>query len=223
MTAWILGVLGVLVGAGLSRWLATHAYRYDDETDTPARVPWRWLPAALAVALFAVGHVLAPRPWIVVATYALAVVMFGLLTAVDLDVHRLPDKVTLPAAPVFAVLLAGCSWATGDWGAWVEALLTGAGLFIAYFLLAILSPGGAGLGFGDVKLSLTIGLLLGWFAWSLAVVATFLAFVLGGLLGLVLILTRRAGRKSYIAFGPPMMLAVVLTIVLPDLLSGPLL
>ncbi len=49
-----------------------------------------------------------------------------------------------------------------------------------FFVLALLSPRGMGL--GDVKLAPTLGLALGWVSWEVAV-GVFAAFLLGGLAG----------------------------------------
>jgi leader peptidase (prepilin peptidase)/N-methyltransferase len=208
-----LAVVGALVGTGLSRWCSQQSYRYPDEQDRPSRRTWWWLVPGMAVAYAALGHRLAGEPVVVVGTYLLAVAVLATLMAVDIDVHRLPDALTLPAYPVFAVLLALCSWASGDWAAYRRALVCGVALFAGYFLLALVSPGGSGLGFGDVKLAGVIGMLVGWFAWPLAVEATFAAFLLGGVVAVVLLLLRRATRTSSIAFGPAMIVGAVLVLV----------
>lgn len=72
----------------------------------------------------------------------------------------------------------------------------GAGLF---FLLLWIGTRGAGMGFGDVKLSAVLGFLFGY---PLAIVALYVAFLTGALLGVILILTGKKGLKSHISFGP---------------------
>ncbi len=195
----LLAAVGGVVGTGLSRWLSLQSYRYEDERHRRCRTTWWWLVPGMVLAHFALGRRLAGQPVVVVLTYVLALAVLATLMAIDMDVHRLPDRLTVPAYPVFAVLLALCSWASGDWGAYRRALVCGAAMFAVYFLLALVSPGGAGLGFGDVKLAGVLGMLLGWFAWPLAVVATFAAFLIGGLVAMVLLLLRRASRTSSIA------------------------
>jgi leader peptidase (prepilin peptidase)/N-methyltransferase len=59
--------------------------------------------------------------------------------------------------------------------------------------------GGRGLGLGDVKLAAAVGAALGW---SDGITALAYAFVLGGLYGVWLLATRRAGRGAAIRFGP---------------------
>lgn len=125
------------------------------------------------------------------------------LAAIDFDVQRLPDSIVLPSYVVGAVLLLPAGAFTHDWPAVVRGLLAMTGLFALYFALALAYPGG--MGFGDVKLAGLIGLFLGWISWGSVVVATFGAFLLGGIVGVVLLLARRATRKSAIPFGPFML------------------
>ncbi len=72
-----------------------------------------------------------------------------------------------------------------------------------YFLLAFIYPGG--MGFGDVKLAGVLGMYLAYLGWQHVVVGLFLGFLVGGISGVLLMLTRRAGRKSRIPYGPYML------------------
>ena len=125
------------------------------------------------------------------------------LAMIDLDTHTLPNRIVLPAYPVAAVLLAGGALLTGSPGRLVTALVGAAVLFGLYLILALAYPGGMGL--GDVKLAGLLGLYLGWLGWSPLAVGAFSAFLLGGLFSLVLVITRKANRKSGIPFGPWML------------------
>jgi leader peptidase (prepilin peptidase)/N-methyltransferase len=74
--------------------------------------------------------------------------------------------------------------------------------FLFYFLLAMYPQG---MGFGDVKLAGVLGLFLGFLGWPQLVVGVASAFLLGGVIGIVLLLAHRTrGRK--IPFGPWMVL-----------------
>ena len=125
------------------------------------------------------------------------------LTMIDLDTHTLPNRIVLPAYPVGAMLLACAALLAGESERLLPALIGATTLFGLYLLMALLYPGGMGL--GDVKLAGVLGLYLGWLGWGPLVVGAFSAFLLGGLFSLVLILTRRANRKSGIPFGPWML------------------
>jgi leader peptidase (prepilin peptidase)/N-methyltransferase len=84
------------------------------------------------------------------------------LSAIDIAVQRLPDRLTLPAFPVLIALLAGSAAIQHDAGALARALLGGAALTICYLLLAL--PRSGQLGGGDIKLAGLAGLVLGWLA-----------------------------------------------------------
>lgn len=146
----------------------------------------------------------------IVAT-ALSLVAFLYLAAIsialaliDIDTHRLPNRIVLPAYPVAGVLLGASALLAGEPARLGTALAGGAILFGLYFVMALVYPGG--MGFGDVKLAGVLGLYLGWLGWGSLVVGGFVAFLLGGLFALVLLVLGRANRKSNIPFGPWMLL-----------------
>jgi leader peptidase (prepilin peptidase)/N-methyltransferase len=84
------------------------------------------------------------------------------------------------------------------------SLLRAAIGFLAYggglFLVALISPGGMGM--GDVKLAALIGLVLGAFGLSYVAVAAAVAILAGGLGALALVVFARATRKRAVPFGP---------------------
>lgn len=133
------------------------------------------------------------------------------LAVIDIDTKRLPNALTLPSYVVIGALLLIPAVADGDWSAYLRAWLAALALFAFYFLLAVIYP--AGMGFGDVKLAGVLGLVLGWLGWGELVVGGFLGFFLGAVLGGVLMIVRRAGRKSKIPFGPFMLFGALLAIV----------
>jgi leader peptidase (prepilin peptidase)/N-methyltransferase len=132
--------------------------------------------------------------------YAYLAALAVVLTVIDLSVHRLPDVIVLPAYPVLLVLFATECLVTGEWWPLATAAIGGAILFALYFAAAIVYPGG--MGFGDVKLAGVIGIALGWLGWGPLVVGGFSAFVIGGVVGIILIAARKSGRKSGLPFGP---------------------
>jgi leader peptidase (prepilin peptidase)/N-methyltransferase len=157
--------------------------------------------------------------WIVGITWALPAFLYlsGItvcLAIIDLDTRRLPDVIVLPSYPVAAALLTLASWNPGgepSWSALLRAVIGCAILYAFYFILVFAYP--AGMGFGDVKLAGVLGLYLGWVGWGALAVGAFGAFLLGGLYAVALLVTRRAGRKSGIPFGPWMLLGALLGIV----------
>ena len=204
-----LGVGGLAAGLLLRAWLGRQRYRYDDEVHLPPRRVW-WVVPVLGVGEAVLGWRLADVP-AVLATFALALVWMTGLAAIDIDVRRLPDRWTLPAYPVGALLLAAGAVAEDAWGSWWAALGCAVASGAVYLVLALVNP--AGLGLGDVELAGVLGLLTGWFGWPEAFAAFFLAFVLGGLVGVVVALRTGAGRKATFPFGPAMLAAAYVVVL----------
>ncbi|GAA4426079.1 hypothetical protein GCM10023169_24520 [Georgenia halophila] len=132
--------------------------------------------------------------------FAVVVLACALLVAIDLAAYRLPDVVIGPACLLFFVALTIASAVDGDWSRLGRSAASAGVLLVAYFVLAYISP--SGLGLGDVKLAGLLGGFLGWLGWSQLFLGTLAAFVLGGLFGLVLLLTGRANRHTDFPFGP---------------------
>lgn len=153
------------------------------------------------------------RPIIVPVVYVLAVWTMVPLAFVDLDVQRLPDAIQLPAYPVLAVLLAVCSYATGDWSPFARALLAGVALFLLFLVLAIMP--GSGMGFGDVKLAGLLGMLLGWLSWTQVMWATLATFLIGGVVAVLVLALGRKGRRDDFAYGPSMLLGTIGALAAP--------
>lgn len=126
------------------------------------------------------------------------------LALIDLDTHKLPDAIVLPAYLVGGGLFLAASIAEGDYSALIRAAVGLAALLLFYFLMAFAYP--AGMGLGDVKLAGVLGMYLGWVGWGALASGAIAAFILGGIYALVLVVTRRANRKSGIPFGPWMLL-----------------
>jgi leader peptidase (prepilin peptidase) / N-methyltransferase len=140
--------------------------------------------------------------WVLPALLYLAAISIA-LTIIDLELKRLPNAITLPSYPIAAALLTMAAIADGEPERLVRAAVCGAALWIFYFILRVINPGG--MGYGDVKLAGVLGLYLGFFGWQHAVVGVFLAFIVGGVVGIALMVVGRAGRKTQIPFGPYML------------------
>jgi len=218
--AWWAVTLLALVGAGVGAWLtkvlADATYRRPEERGQPLPAhPW-WLVIAVAVAWASLtfrlgGH----AEWSLLPAYLYLGAVGAALTHIDIDVHRLPDLIVLPSYPIVFVLLLVPTVVSGQWGALARGVLAGLALFVGYLVLALVSPGGGGLGLGDVKLAGVLGLLLGWLGWGPAIVSVLAAFVIGGLIALILLLLRRTSRSSSIAFGPSMILGAWVALMFP--------
>ena len=205
---------GVVAGAAMQSQLVHLRYRLEDEHHLP-KPSTVWIIPVTGILTMLLWAILAPGyPPFIPATYVVAGWVMVALAFIDLDVHRLPDKIQLPAYPILAALLAVCSHLTGDWGALLRAGICGAALWLFYFLLIFVLPAGS-IGFGDVKLAGLLGMLLGWLTWAHIIIATMATFLIGGVVAAALLVTRRKGRKDEFAYGPSMLLGAVVAIAAP--------
>jgi leader peptidase (prepilin peptidase)/N-methyltransferase len=196
--AALLGAGGFALGLAADR-LATRWPEHDEE-EMPAGRPVDWRTAVCAlVGALALG--LLPLRF---ASDPLAFALFGAwfvtLTvglAIDLDQRLLPDLLTLPVIPVAAIYAwSGTNPLVGT--ELVPAVLAAVGIPALLYLPSI--PFGAGaFGIGDVKLLAGVGLMAGGPA---ALGSVVFALALSGVVIVVLLATRRIGRRTYIPFGP---------------------
>ena len=137
-----------------------------------------------------------------------------LLTVTDLDTKLIPNRILLPATVGGLVLLGIGSLAAGSLDALLRGLVSGVGYFVVMLILGLLARGA--LGFGDVKLAFLLGVFTGYLGWGQVALAGLGSFILGGLVALVLVVTRRASRKDAIPFGPFMTTAAIVAVVAGD-------
>lgn len=149
-----------------------------------------------------------PKPEL--AAYLAFASTLVVLSGIDLEHRRLPNKVIYPMFGVALVLFATAAWSEGSWNMLLRA---GAGSLIygvPMFVLAFAHPRGMGL--GDVRLAFYIGLHLGWMGLLHVALGAFSAFTLGAVAGVLLIALGRKGRKDYIPFGPFMAAGALITL-----------
>jgi leader peptidase (prepilin peptidase)/N-methyltransferase len=130
------------------------------------------------------------------------------LAAIDLQVQRLPDSLTLPAYPALLALLGVAALLGHEAWPLARAVLGCVALGGAYLLLALIRPGG--IGGGDIKLAGLAGLALGWLGWRAVLGGAALGFVLAAVAGLALLAARRITLRSHISFGPFLIAGVLL-------------
>lgn len=134
---------------------------------------------------------------------------FGLpLLFIDIRHLRLPNALTYPFFIVILILVTyhekTSSFSTLPWNSFALA----AANFLFYSLLRLISRGGLGL--GDVKLAPTIGLICGSYSTSLLIYSTYVTFMTAGFVAIVLLVARKAHRKTAIPLGPFMIAAPLL-------------
>ncbi|MEZ5176026.1 MAG: A24 family peptidase [Acidimicrobiia bacterium] len=160
------------------------------------------LSGALVVSL--------PTYWVWPA-YAVFAWTMVLLTVVDLDTELIPNRMLGPASVISGVLLVVGWVADTGAGSLLRAVAGAVGYFAAMYLLAVIARGG--LGYGDVKLAGLIGLFTGFLGWQSVLAAGFGAFLVGGLVSIVLLALRIRSRKDTIPFGPFMTSTAIVAVL----------
>jgi len=157
---------------------------------------------AACIAAFAAGWLRFGADPAALGVFCLAAWFFITIAAIDFE-RRLVLNVMLAPATVAALALSFLPGAPEP----LNALLGAAAGFGLMLLIHLLTRGT--LGAGDVKLAGVIGLMTGF---PDVLIALALGIIAGGLAALVLIVTRRAGMKSYIAYAPYLCLGAMVAL-----------
>jgi leader peptidase (prepilin peptidase)/N-methyltransferase len=199
-----LTVAGGVLGYAADR-LSTRWPEHDEEHPPGRAVDWRTV-VCVAIGAAAFGGLLLrfgddPLAKLAFGAWFVTLVV-GLAT--DLDQRDLPNVLTLPVIPLALVYAAsGLNPLVG--GALLPAVLAAVIIPAALYLMSI--PFGAGaFGLGDVKLLIGVGLMVGA---ERALGGVLVGLVVSGVVLLVLLATRRVGRRTYVPFGPFLILGAL--------------
>jgi len=134
--------------------------------------------------------------------------IFTIIFIVDLKTFIIPDKILIPTILIslFYVVLF-----QGD----IVNRLIGAGIWFLFFLTINVFSKGKWMGFGDVKLAILLGFLV---SWPNILVAMFLSFFLGAIIGIGLILVKNEGMKTEVPFAPFLITGTIIAVFLGDVL-----
>ena len=206
IAALVAGIAFAAIGAGAERLASVWPPDEASKRGPGVRTVLLTLAAGVAAAAIASRSTL---PTWALAVHLLILAILVLLTATDLEQRRLPHLLLDPLIVVtvlFVPLNPSLSWTNALIGAVVAVAFMG--------VLGLLVRGGVAL--GDLYLVGPIGLVLGWPA---IFVAIFVAALLSAVFSVLLLVTRRAGLKTYIPFGPFLVAGMVVTLLRdPDLL-----
>ena len=168
-----------------------------------------WCGVLAAIAGGLIGWQIGWSPplaaWLVLA------VVGAILCYIDLRTKYLPSAIIWPAYGVVTVLLVAASAVSGDWHALLRAVIAGAVTFALFWVLWWVYP--SGLGFGDVRLSGLLGGALGWLGWAEVITGVYGGFLLGAILGLLLVAMKVFDRKAF-AFGPFMLAGALVGVLI---------
>ena len=201
----------------------------DERDETNAEVALRrWRAPATDLGAAAVLAVLAHRIGWNAALPAFMIFGAALVaaTVIDLDHFRIPDRIVFPALGATVILLGVAALVHDVPGSFTAALAGSLAYFAFLFVFFFIWP--RGMGFGDVKLALVLGLHLGWagavdvsdgelyhrgLEWGLQLVlmGALVGSILGAVVGLVALVAMR--RRGAFPFGPALCLGALLAIV----------
>jgi leader peptidase (prepilin peptidase)/N-methyltransferase len=183
-----------LLWTGMPGYLLTRG-KTPDGCRAPARLWYLPLVGLLAGVLIAVRATDA-RQALLVSAFSLVLLAF---VGTDFERHLLPNRLMYPS---IVIAIALC-WA---WpGRTPNEVITGGMLgFGVMFVVSLIMPG---FGLGDVKLAALLGLLAGISNTMPALAAGMIA---GGIASGIMLATRRAGRRTAMAYGPYLALGAFL-------------
>jgi len=144
-----------------------------------------------------------------IPVYLLFFAALVVVTIVDLEHYRIPDRITYPTFLAMAALVVVGSIVQGEPGRIGGALIGAVIYFVALLIPHLISP--KGMGFGDVKLALVLGLGLGWLNPTLILIALLISSLLGVMLGIIAAVTR--GKGTPFPFGPALAIGAVVTVL----------
>lgn len=160
------------------------------------------IAAPLAVTLLVAGLL-----WFLLC----AIILF----IVDVREHRLPNRWNVLLFAGGAVFLLASTVIAPEHSVlsdrWAMTLIGSFAYLIVMGILHVVTR--AGLGMGDVKLAAGLGLYTGYLGIDALIAGFVLAFVVGGIQAVYLVLFRGAKKSTRVAFGPAMLIGCVLTLL----------
>jgi leader peptidase (prepilin peptidase)/N-methyltransferase len=132
--------------------------------------------------------------------------IFLVIIFIDWEHQLILNRITYPSA-IIALVILGIDSLLPEPGilrnidfvpdtSIISGLIGGAAGFIFFFIVLVISP--RGIGMGDIKLAMLIGLVTGF---PLVIIALLIGILLGGLVAVVLLVFKLKGRKDVIAYG----------------------
>jgi leader peptidase (prepilin peptidase)/N-methyltransferase len=133
------------------------------------------------------------------------------ISVTDLTHRLVPRRLIYAALALIVPLLVATSALDHSWHDLTGSVIAGAVAFALFFAIWWFIP--RGMGFGDVRLAGTIGLVVGYLSLLHAYLAFLAGFVIGMVFGLVLMVVSSAGRKTRIPFAPSLAAGAVIAVL----------
>jgi leader peptidase (prepilin peptidase)/N-methyltransferase len=150
---------------------------------------------------------------------AYLVLAAGLLALACTDIEHLllPKRIVYPVLGLVGTLLLAAAGITGHWHNLLIAVVSAAVWFVIFFAMNAISP--RALGFGDVRLAPVLGLALGWLGVRYVLLGFFAANLIGAIIGIALIASKRMTRQQQVPYGVFLAVGTLLAILAgPELL-----
>ncbi|HET7684195.1 MAG TPA: A24 family peptidase [Marmoricola sp.] len=132
------------------------------------------------------------------------------LAVIDWQTTLLPTRLIAPSYVLTGVLVLLAAVLMQDRDVAIRGLVGWLAAFAFFLLLWFIYP--RGMGYGDVRLSGVLGMVLGQVGYATLLVGIYAAFVIGGVGGLLLSVLRIVDRKRF-PFGPFMLVGAVIGVV----------
>jgi leader peptidase (prepilin peptidase)/N-methyltransferase len=130
---------------------------------------------------------------------------------IDITTHRLTRSVTMRAAFIGGPLLSIAAIANNQPGKIGVMALSFVVTLFTFMTLSLASK--RGIGAGDVRLAAVVAIFLGYLGAQYVFQGLALGFMLGGVVALFLLISRKASRNTRIAFGPYIAVGAVVTAI----------
>lgn len=144
--------------------------------------------------------------WNIFSIFIFQIIMFTFFSLIffyDLLYKEIPDRFSLTAAAI--ALAGGFSLETHE----LSSMLIGAAIIAGFFLIQFLASKGRWIGGGDIRIGLIMGFYLGF---EHGILALILAYAVGSLVSITLLLQRRVKGKTEIAFGPFLIIGTLIAV-----------
>ncbi|HUF31704.1 MAG TPA: A24 family peptidase, partial [Acidimicrobiales bacterium] len=179
-----------------------------------APISARYPAVELATAvLFAVAALRIGADWVLPA-YLLFFAALLAVSLIDLEHYLVPNRIVFPTLAVAVPLLVVVAVVQGEWDRLGTALIGSLAASAVLLVINLIYP--RGMGMGDVKLALLLGLFLGWIDLAHVALGVFLGFLLGAVGGVTLIALKVKSRKDHVPFAPFLAGGTFLAILIGD-------
>lgn len=176
-------------------WLLLHAKCRNCQAPISARYP---MVELMTGALFAGAAARMGWNWELPAFLTMLASLLA-LSCIDAELMVLPLKIVYTTVVMMSGWFFLAAGIDHEWRKFLIAVIGASAWFALFFLLNFASP--RYLGFGDVRLALVLGFGLGWLGWRYELLGFFLANLLGAIVGVTLIATKRMRRDQPIPYG----------------------